>query len=68
MEHIERLDRLEINLAHLEHEYEQLNQVVIAQTKQITRLEGDLRKALGTLTTIELDRIRQTNPKPPHYL
>ena len=67
MELLQRLDRLETNIAHLEHEYEQLNRVVIAQAKQITRLETDLRKALDGLTTIELDRIRQTNPKPPHY-
>ena len=68
MELHERMERLETSMAHLEHQYEQLNQVVILQTKQINRLESELRKALGSLTTIELDRIRQTNPKPPHYL
>ena len=67
MELSERLDRLETNMAHLEHNYEQLNQVVITQAKQITRLEAELRKSSDTLTTIELDRIRQPNPKPPHY-
>ena len=67
MEISDRLDRLEANIAHLEHHFEQLNDVVITQGKQITRLEAELRKSSDALTTIELDRIRDTNPKPPHY-
>ena len=63
----ERLTQLESMLAHLEHQHEQLNQVVIEQGRQLDRLKTHLQRVGQSIETIELERIRTTNPKPPHY-
>jgi uncharacterized coiled-coil protein SlyX len=64
---LKRLEKLESNLAHLEHQYDQLNRVVLEQGKQLTRLQGLQQKVSQTVETIELERIKGTNAKPPHY-
>jgi uncharacterized coiled-coil protein SlyX len=63
----ERLTRLESNLAHLEHLTDDLNGVVVEQGRQIEQLKKQLQRQSQTIETIELERIRATNPKPPHY-
>jgi len=63
----ERLERLESNLAHLERQYEQLNNVVIEQGRLLARLQKESAKVSDAVQTMELERIRGTNPKPPHY-
>ena len=63
----QRLVKLESNLAHLEHLCEQLNQVVVAQGKQLARLQGQQQQLDTTVATIELERVKANNPKPPHY-
>ncbi|HWH72142.1 MAG TPA: SlyX family protein [Candidatus Sulfotelmatobacter sp.] len=62
-----RFDRLETHLAHLEHLAEQLNNVVIDQGRQIEQLKKLLLRQSTTIESIELERIKSTNPKPPHY-
>ena len=64
---LRRLENLESHLAHLEHQYDQLNQVVLEQGKQLTRLQATQQKVSQTVETMELDRIKATNAKPPHY-
>lgn len=66
-ESAERLEKIESHLAHLERQYEELNQVVIEQAKLLARLQKESAKVSDTITTIELERVRSTNPKPPHY-
>ncbi len=63
----ERLIRLESMIAHLEHLTEQLNEVVTEQGRQLEHVRKRLELQAQSLETIELDRIRSTNPKPPHY-
>jgi len=63
----ERLEKIESHLAHLERQYEELNQVVIEQAKLLARLQKESAKVSETIGTIELERIRASNPKPPHY-
>lgn len=63
----QRLEKIEAHLAHLEHQVEQLNEVVIEQGKTVTSLKKQLQRQSQTLESIELDRIKSTNPKPPHY-
>ena len=63
----ERLEKIESHLAHLEHQYEQLNNVVIEQGRLLARLQKESAKVSDTVQTIELERIRANNPKPPHY-
>ena len=66
-ESMQRLEKIESNLLHLERQYEELNQVVIEQGKLLARLQRDSAKVSDTVQTIELERIRANNPKPPHY-
>jgi uncharacterized coiled-coil protein SlyX len=63
----ERLERIESHLAHLERQYEELNQVVIEQARLIARLQKEAGKLSETIGTMELERVRATNSKPPHY-
>jgi len=62
-----RLERIEANLAHLEHQVEQLNGVVIEQGKLVEQSRKQLQRQSATLEAIELERIKATNARPPHY-
>ncbi len=66
-EFAERLTSLESAVAHLEHLTDQLNGVVTEQARELAQLRKHLQKQADTLETIELDRIKATNPKPPHH-
>lgn len=63
----QRLDRIEANLAHLEHQVEQLNSVIISQGKELEQMKKLVQRHAATLETIELERVKAANPKPPHY-
>ena len=62
-----RLERIESHLAHLEKQYEELNQVIIEQARIIARLQRDHAKVSTAVESMEMDRIRANNAKPPHY-
>ncbi len=62
-----RLERIETHLAHLERQFEELNQVVIEQGRALKRLASLQQRLSECVENAELDRIRSTNPKPPHY-
>ena len=66
-ESAQRLQTIESHLAHLERLYEQLNEVVVEQAKLIQRLQTQQKRIAGALESSELERIKSTNPKPPHY-
>ena len=63
----QRLDRVEATIAHLEHQVEQLNGVIIEQGKELEQLKRLVHRQAATLESIELERVKATNPKPPHY-
>jgi len=63
----QRIDRLESNLAHLEHQVEQLNGVVIEQGKLLDRLSKETQRQSGIMQTLELERMKSNVQKPPHY-
>jgi uncharacterized coiled-coil protein SlyX len=63
----ERLAKLESHAAHLERQYEELNLVVIDQGKAIKKLQSAQQRIAETIENSELERIKGTNPKPPHY-
>jgi uncharacterized coiled-coil protein SlyX len=63
----ERLKEVEANVAHLEHQVEQLNQVLIGQGKLVEQLKKQVQRQSGVLETQELERIKANNPRPPHY-
>jgi uncharacterized coiled-coil protein SlyX len=53
--------------AHLEHQQEELNQVVVEQARLIGRLQKEVARASDAMEGQELERIRANNQKPPHY-
>ena len=66
-ENSRRMDRLESHLAHLEHQVEQLNGVVIEQAKLLDGLGKEVRRQSSAMKTLELERIKSNVQKPPHY-
>ncbi len=64
---LQRLERIESHLAHLEKQYEELNQVAIAQGRLLARLQKECAQVSDSVGTFELERIRANNAKPPHY-
>lgn len=66
-ENSRRMDKLESNLAHLEHQVEQLNAVVVEQVKLLERLKKEVQRQSIAMQALELERIRSSNQKPPHY-
>ncbi len=62
-----RLEQVESTLAHLEHQYDQLNQIVIRQEKQLARLSSIIDRVDNTLRDFEINQVRDNNTKPPHY-
>jgi SlyX protein len=61
------IEKLESNLAHLEHQVEQLNSVVIEQGKLLERLKKEVQRVSSSMQTLELERIKANIQKPPHY-
>jgi uncharacterized coiled-coil protein SlyX len=64
---IDRLAKIESAVAHLDRLYEQLNQVVMEQGRLLGKLQSQEERISQSLSAIELDRVRSTNSKPPHY-
>jgi uncharacterized coiled-coil protein SlyX len=63
----QRLQKIEAHIAHLEHQVEQLNGVVTGQSKLVESLKKQVQRQSGALETIELERIKANNPRPPHH-
>ena len=63
----ERIQKLEAHVAELERQVEQLNEVIIEQSRAIEKMKTQLRRVTESVENIEIDRIKSTNSKPPHY-
>ena len=66
-ENSQRIDKLESHLAHLEHQVEQLNGVVIEQGKLLDRLKKETQRQSDMMQTLDLERMKSNVQKPPHY-
>jgi SlyX protein len=62
-----RLSKLESNAAHLEHQVEQMNGVIVEQGKMIERLKKEVQRQSSAMETMEMERIKSNNARPPHY-
>lgn len=62
-----RFEKLESHVAHLEHQVEQLNAVIVDQVKLLERLKKEVQRQSHAMQTMELERIKANNQKPPHY-
>jgi uncharacterized coiled-coil protein SlyX len=63
----ERWERVEANVAHLEHQVEQMNEVLIQQGRLVDLLKKQVQRQSEVLEGMELDRIKANQNKPPHY-
>ena len=63
----QRLEKIESHLAHLERQYEELNQVVVTQGRLLARLQKETSKVTNAMESSELEQIRARNPRPPHH-
>jgi len=61
------MEKLESHVAHLEHQVEQLNEVIIEQGKLLDKLKKEIQRQSNSLQTLELERVRSNTQKPPHY-
>jgi SlyX protein len=66
-ENSRRTEKLESTVAHLEHQVEQLNTVVIDQGKLLERLKKEVQRQTHAMESLELERIKSNITKPPHY-
>jgi SlyX protein len=66
-ENSEQFEKLESYVAHLEHQVEQLNEVVVEQGKLLEKLKKEIQRQSSSLQTVELERVRSNVQKPPHY-
>lgn len=64
---IARLGKIESHVAHLEHQVEQMNAVIVAQDKWIERLKKEVQRQSSAMESMEMERIKSNNTKPPHY-
>ena len=62
-----RFEKLEAHVAHLEHQVEQLNEMVTRQSKLGEVLKKQVQRQSGVLETMELERIKDNNAKSPHH-
>jgi len=63
----QRLESVEASLAHLEHQVEQLNGVLIQQGRTVDLLKKQVQRQSEVLESMELERIKANQTKPPHY-
>ncbi|MCC9602484.1 SlyX family protein [Stieleria sp. JC731] len=66
----ERLVEVETQLAHLQRQYDELNQVVVDQSRYIDRLTRQILKWEQELDRVKSavdPQINMTDEKPPHY-
>lgn len=63
----QRIHKLESDVAHLEHQYDELNKIVVRQEKQIARLQAVVERVDNTMRDQEMNQTRDHNTKPPHY-
>ncbi|HEY2330075.1 MAG TPA: SlyX family protein [Verrucomicrobiae bacterium] len=66
-ENSRHIEKLESNLAHLEHQVEQLNAVVVEQVKSLERLKKEVQRQSTAMQSLEIERMKSNNQKPPHY-
>ena len=67
MSHEERLVNIESDLTHLDQLVESLNQTIIGQDKTIQQLQIQMNRLTSDLEAKEMDTIKSTVTKPPHY-
>jgi uncharacterized coiled-coil protein SlyX len=66
-EALARLEKLETHVAHLEHQIDQLNQVIVEQDKLLGHLKKQVQRQAQAMESMEMEGIKANNAKPPHH-
>ena len=67
MSHEERLLNIESDRTHLEQLVESLNQTIIGQDKIIQQVQIQMNRVTSDLEAKEMNSLKGTVTKPPHY-
>ena len=63
----EQLINIESNMAHIEQTVESLNETIIEHDKTIQSLQTQVNRLTAAAESSEMDKIKGTIKKPPHY-
>lgn len=66
----QRITELEIQLAHMQRLYEQLDEVVTAQATDVLRMSRQIKELQDQVKELKVKQPSEINPqdeKPPHY-
>ena len=63
----EQLINLESNMAHIEQIVESINETIVEQDKTIQSLQTQVNRLTAAAESSEMDKIKGTIKKPPHY-
>ncbi|MEO7297739.1 MAG: SlyX family protein [Verrucomicrobiota bacterium] len=64
---VERLENVEMHIAHLERQMDELNEVLVLQSEELERVKKLLGRVTQSIQSAELERIKSVDSKPPHY-
>ena len=64
---LQRLERIEEHVAHLERQVEQLNGVIVEQGRSVEQARKQLQQQAAVLETLEWERIKGNTARPPHH-
>lgn len=62
-----RIQQVEAHVAHLERQTDELNTVLLEQTKLLARLQKTITSVTSVIEAAEQERLHQAREKPPHY-
>ena len=63
----EQIINIESSISHMEKLLESLNKTIIEQDKTIQQMQVQLTKLATSAESQEMDKIKSTIKKPPHY-
>ena len=63
----DRLQKIEAQVAHLERQLDQLNEVAVGQSQDLERVKKLLNRISHSIEHAEMARIKSVDSKPPHY-
>lgn len=64
---VERLENVEMHIAHLERQMDELNEVLVLQSEELERVKKLLGRVTQSIQSAEMERIKSVDSKPPHY-
>lgn len=61
------VEKLELHVAHLERQTDEMNSVLFEQSQHLARIQKILSAMNSVIESVEKDRLSHSREKPPHY-